>query len=194
MAKATSHFEIPDEFKSELRLSNLTDTRSDAEVLDSVDQYIPVSSEKNVWAFWDKGLEKMPGWNQRNVCGWVRTCGSGEKPWTVRVLDADPQSPNYALKFVPKEYLPNSFVDGDMVGPYIGPHSADFLRGALLYLYGGVFIDVGCILTRHLDRIGWNELEDPDSPYRISVPIMYGQTIGNHFVMARKGDPFIKRW
>ena len=55
-------------------------------------------------------------------------------------------------------------------------------------------MDVGNILFRHLDLIGWNELEDPESPYNICVPIMYGQVIANNFVMARKGDPFIKRW
>lgn len=55
-------------------------------------------------------------------------------------------------------------------------------------------MDVGNILFRPLDLIGWNDLEDPQSPYNICVPIMYAQVIANSFVMARKGDPFIKRW
>ena len=137
----------------------------------------------------------MPAWCQRNVCDWVRICqGNTTQPWTVRILDALPDSPNYALKFLPKEMLPQAFVNGEMTGPYVGPHSADFLRGACLYLYGGAYMDVGCILLRHLDRVGWDELENPNSPYQISVPLMYGQVIANHFVMSRKGDPFIKRW
>lgn len=132
----------------------------------------------------------MPMWCQKNVCDWVRICTG----WTVRVLDALPESPNFALKFLPKEMLPRAFVDGEMTGPYIGPHSADFLRGGLLYLFGGAYMDVGCFLLRHLDRVGWDKLEADDSPYRVAVPLMYGQMIGNHFVMSRKGDPFIKRW
>ena len=90
--------------------------------------------------------------------------------------------------------LPQAFVNGEMVGLYIGPHSADFLRGALLYQYGETFSDVGNILIRHLDQVCWDQLEDPVSPYQIAAPLLYGQVIGNHFVIARKADPFIKRW
>lgn len=73
-----------------------------------------------------------------------------------------------------------------MVGPYTGPHSADFLRGACLYLYGGVWMDVGVVLIR--------QLEDPKSPFEVSVPWMYGTVMANHFVASRKDNPFIKRW
>ena len=90
--------------------------------------------------------------------------------------------------------LPSAFVNGLMEGEYSGPHSADLVRGALLYLHGGVNIDVGCILIRNLDRICWNQLADPTSPLEVAVPVMYSTTIANHFVTARKGDPFIKRW
>lgn len=191
---STSKFAIPSETSSLLQEVQPGDLRSDAQLFDSLSKHKPITSEKNVWAFWDKGIRHMPSWCQRNVFGWIRICSRGDKPWTVRVLDAIPDSPNYALNFVPKEMLPESFVAGDMVGPYVGPHSADFLRGALLYQHGGVFMDVGNILFRHPDHIGWNELEDPASPYQIAVPIMYEQVLANHFVMARKGDPFIKHW
>ncbi|QGA12405.1 hypothetical protein EYB26_000049 [Talaromyces marneffei] len=81
-----------------------------------------------------------------------------------------------------------------MKGPYTGPHSADFLRGALTYLYGGVFMDVGIILVRSLDKMCWDILSDPCNPQQISVPWMYGTTMANHFIAARQHDPFIKRW
>jgi len=81
-----------------------------------------------------------------------------------------------------------------MDGPYTGPHSADFLRGACLYSYGGVWMDVGILLVRGLDGICWGKLEDPESPFEVSVPWMYGPVMANHFVASRKGDPFIKRW
>ncbi|KAK4236324.1 hypothetical protein C8A03DRAFT_17022, partial [Achaetomium macrosporum] len=53
---------------------------------------------------------------------------------------------------------------------------------------------LGIMLIRHLDRVCWDTLADESSLFRISVPLMYGQTIANHFVASRKGDPFIKRW
>lgn len=81
-----------------------------------------------------------------------------------------------------------------MTGPYVGPHSADFLRGAALHAYGGVWMDVGNMLFRHLDDICWKQLADESSPYTVSVPWMFDQHMANHFIAARKGDDFIKRW
>lgn len=49
------------------------------------------------------------------------------------------------------------------------------------------------MLIRHMDRIGWDQLEDPDSPFQITTPFMYGQATASHFLVTGKGDPFIKR-
>ena len=181
---------IPPEFQGQLRPAKFTEPRADFEILESLRHYVPVTSEKNIWAFWHSGVEAMPAWCKHNVIGWVRICDG----WTVRVLDSVSESPNNALRFIAPELLPDAFTKGLMDGDYSGPHSADLVRGPLLYLYGGVNIDVGCILIRHIDRICWNELADPNSPYQVAVPLMYGRTIANHFVAARKGDHFIKRW
>lgn len=182
---------IPEEFSDQLTFRECLDKRTEAEILESLSNHQPVTSEKNVWAFWDKGLSAMPAWCQRNVVDWVRILGSA---WTVRVLDSIPCSPNYALKYIPASSVPEAWIQGTMDGPYKGPHACDLLRGSCLYEHGGVFMDVGNVLIRHLDRICWNKLEDPSSPFQVSVPWMYGLTMANHFVAARKGDPFIKRW
>lgn len=110
------------------------------------------------------------------------------------MLDTVPDSPNHALKWIAPEDLPEAFVQGTMVGPYVGPHSADFLRGAALHAYGGVWMDVGCILFRNLDKVCWDQLADETSPYTIATPWMFGQYIANHFVASRKGDVFVKKW
>ncbi|KAF7333850.1 Capsule polysaccharide biosynthesis [Mycena venus] len=182
---------IPPEYKNQLSLFDVVDTRTDAEILQTLTQYAPVTSEKNIWAFWHSGVRNMPGWCQRNVTDWVRICGPD---WMIRVLDNVPGSPNYALKYLSRELLPDAFVERTMDGPFTGPHSADFLRGACLYEHGGAYMDVGNMLIRHMDRICWNQIEDPNSPVHIAVPLVYGQIIANNFVAARKGDPFIKRW
>jgi hypothetical protein len=167
---AANRLSIPAAFEQQLRYKDFVDDRTDAEILQSLKQHQEITSEKNIFAFWDKGLDAMPDWCVRNVIAWFRI--NSASGWTVRVLNALPESPNYALKFVPAEMLPQAFVDGKMDGPYVGPHSADFLRPALTYLYGGVFMDVGIILIRDIDRICWKQLEDPSSPYQVAVPWM----------------------
>ncbi|EHY60295.1 hypothetical protein HRR83_000057 [Exophiala dermatitidis] len=147
---ASPQFSIPKEYQNELRYVDALDKHSDEDILRSLETHRPVTSEKNIWAFWAKGLRSMPGWCQRNVINWVRLCGPS---WTVRVLDAIPDSPNYALNYVSADLLPQSFVNGTMTRVYVGPHSSDFLRGACLYTHGGVYMGVGIILIRDLDRI-----------------------------------------
>ncbi|KAL4913560.1 hypothetical protein BDW62DRAFT_220616 [Aspergillus aurantiobrunneus] len=182
---------IPPEFQADLEPTTPLDTRSTDEILASIAHPPAVTSEKNIWAFWHAGLSAAPQWCRRNIADWQRICGP---EWTIRVLDTVPGSPSNALNFVPPDMLPETFVQGTMAGPYVGPHSADFLRGACLVLHGGVFMDVGILLIRSLDRICWSQLEDPSSPFRVSVPCMFENVLANHFVAARKADPLVTRW
>lgn len=187
-----SRFAIPAEFQSKLRSVEEIDQRTDEEILESLTKYVPITSEKNVWTYWHAGVRAMPAWTQRNITTWVRI--NAKAGWAVRVLDTVPDSPNNAMNFLDRNLLPETFVKGTMEGPYVGPHSADFLRGAALWQHGGVWLDVGCILIRELDRICWEKLESDSSPFTVSTAWMYGCTMANHFVAARKGDPFIKHW
>ncbi|KAJ0415801.1 hypothetical protein BJY00DRAFT_304630 [Aspergillus carlsbadensis] len=185
-------FDIPPEFQDQLEPTRPLDPRTNEEIVQALTTFKrPVTSEKNIWAFWDRGFHAMPGWCQRNVIDWHRIC---DPSWSIRVLDLVPGSPNNVLKYLTPELLPKAMVDGLMDGPYSGQHSADFVRSAALILHGGVFMDVGIILTRSLDRICWSKLEDPSSPFQICVPLMYGTNIANHFVASRRADPFITRW
>ena len=134
----------------------------------------------------------MPDWCKRNIMSWIHI--NGPCGWTVRVLDAIPDSSSYALKYVSFDTLPRAFVNGRMDGSYVGSHSADFLRGACLYTYGGIFMDVGIVPACELDRVCWRQLEEPSSPFRVAIPWMNGTITANHFVASRKGDPYIKRW
>ncbi len=150
------NLKVPAEFSKEVRLVESKDPRSDEEILESLTKHATITSEKNIWTFWHSGIHSMPAWCQRNIFNWAKLCGPS---WTVRVLDHVPGSPNNALTWTASSEikLPEAFVKGTMDGPYTGPHSADFLRGAALYLYGGVWMDVGNLLIRDLDRICWNQ-------------------------------------
>jgi hypothetical protein len=188
---ANHKFRIPEEFKDQLTYVEPKDRRSESEILKSLGEFQEVTSEKNVWCYWHSGLENVPAWCKRNIVDWVRINGPS---WTVRVLDTAPGSPNHILKYVPAEMLPETLIKGTMDGPYKGPHAADMLRGACLYLHGGVYMDVGIMLVRELDRIGWNQLEDSNNPRQVCIPWYYDTFPANHWIAARKGDPFIKRW
>ncbi|OJJ42649.1 hypothetical protein ASPZODRAFT_137036 [Penicilliopsis zonata CBS 506.65] len=182
---------IPEEYRDKLEFIEPTDRRTDEQVLASLSEHKPVTSEKNVWAYWHSGLTNMPKWNQRNVIDWVRILGP---EWTVRVLDSVAGSVNNVLRFAPETLMPRAFVDRTMEGPYVGQHGADLTRTACLYEHGGVWMDVGSFLVRHLDRVCWNELEDLTSPYKVAIFMLWGLAPGNFFVAARKKDPLIYQW
>ncbi|KAF7510020.1 hypothetical protein GJ744_007124 [Endocarpon pusillum] len=171
------------------------DTRSDKEIVSALLQHRPVTSEKNVWAFWHSGLLQAPPWLQRNVINWARRLPS----WTIRVLDKVPDSSLNVYNFLGPAFLPDAFNNNAMTGPHTGPHSADLVRLPLVYLHGGVWMDVGILLFRDLDDICWHALEDPQSPYELAGFAFEGliggrKTIPNSFIAARKGNEFIKRW
>ncbi|KAI0182238.1 capsular polysaccharide synthesis protein-domain-containing protein [Xylaria flabelliformis] len=181
--------QVPPEYQDKLEPIKYDDKRTDDEILRLISDYQPITSEKNIWTFWDSGIEGMPAWCRRNVISWVRICGP---EWTIRVLDSIPDSPTYAGKYVPTG-LPDSFYNNTLNGTHSGPHSADFLRGACLYEYGGAWVDSSTFLMRTMDDICWNQLEDPASPYRVATPVIQNNLL-NCFLAARKHDPFIKRW
>lgn len=74
-------------------------------------------------------------------------------------------SPSNALEWAPAETLSEIFVKGIMDGLFTGPQSVDFLRGACLHQYDGVWMDVGIFLIRRLEKFCWKQLEDPNSPH-----------------------------
>ncbi|KAI9720220.1 MAG: hypothetical protein M1812_003038 [Candelaria pacifica] len=192
------------------------DSRSDAEIADLLRIYHPVTSEKNVWAFWDNSYDAMYPWCRRNVLGWVRRLGPS---WTVRVLNAVPGSPNHFHNFVGPEHFPTAFNQGKLTGRNKGQHLSDLVRLAVLYQldfaclsgrlfdpwaqaglhsFGGVYMDVSTILIRALDDICWRSIEDPLSPYEVACFAFQSRTyfgqIFNAFIATRKSNPFIKRW
>lgn len=182
-------FQIPKEYQTQLRYVESKDTRTEGEILESLEKYAPITSEKNIWTYWHAGVRNMPSWTKRNMINWVRLHGPD---WTVCVLNSVPGSPNHALNWITAEELPESFVEGTMTGPDVGQHSTDVLRGAALYAYGGVWMDVGCILFRYLDSVCWNKLADEESLYTIATPLLFAQYMANHFVASRKSGEFVK--
>jgi hypothetical protein len=175
--------------------SSRCDARSDEEIISTLLKYQPITSEKNVWTFWDTGFLKMRPYVRRNIIGWVRRLGPD---WTVRVLDHVDGSPLNVFTFLEPTEFHEAFNNRTMTGPYVGAHSGDVVRLPLLYHYGGVWMDAGTMLFRHIDHICWKVLEDPTTPYKIAG-IAPGTEPGNDvimngFIATKKGNGFIKRW
>jgi hypothetical protein len=60
-------YSIPEKYKSRLEEVEVLDNRSDDEILASLREHVPVTSEKNVWGFWNTGADSIPSWSKRNV-------------------------------------------------------------------------------------------------------------------------------
>lgn len=171
------------------------DSRTEEEILTLLSRPSPVTSEKNVWAFWDRGVTNLHSWTKRNIITWVRILGS---QWTVRVLDRVEGSASNVHNFVEEEFFPECFNRHTMSGPHAGQHSSDLVRLPCLYKYGGVYMDVGIVLLRHLDDICWNTITDSSSSIELVFPsldfTLNSAKIGNFFFAAQKGNEFILRW
>ncbi|TFA98356.1 hypothetical protein CCMA1212_009837 [Trichoderma ghanense] len=100
------------------------------------------------------------------------------------------------LNYVEESYFPKTPLEGTMDGHKA--HMGDLVRLPLLWKYGGVWMDVGLILMRHVDDICWKRIEDPESPYELSaVALMHlpgTYTPLNGFLGTKSSNPFIKRW
>ncbi|KAK7424666.1 hypothetical protein QQZ08_008549 [Neonectria magnoliae] len=194
----TKNFILP-EFASNLRVvpRSQLDLRPDSKVMEELRCFQPITSEKNVWAFWDKGLDAMYPSYRCTILNWVRKLGPS---WTIRLVDLVEGSPNNIYNFVGKDYFPDCFVNKTMDGPHAAQHSADLVRLPLLFEHGGVWMDVGNMLHTHLDHLFWDALTAPGSPYEMGVWIITGQirkqwgSFGNYMLGARQGCTFIKNW
>ncbi|KAJ2993669.1 hypothetical protein NUW58_g1772 [Xylaria curta] len=171
------------------------DLRSDGEIAAWLQKPQPITSDKNVWAFWNAGYARMAPWVQRNLINWVRKLG---REWTVHLVDKVPGSPTNVTRYVESSYFPDAFNNDTMDGPDVGPHQGDLVRLPLLWKYGGVWIDVGTFLFRDIDDICWKQIDDPASPYEVAgfvIEMRPGvDCMLNGFIAAKRGNPFIKRW
>ncbi|RYP69406.1 hypothetical protein DL770_008243 [Monosporascus sp. CRB-9-2] len=173
------------------------DLRPESDIISELCSFRSVTSEKNLWAFWDKGLSSMYPSYRCTVLNWVRKLG---RSWTVRIVDLVEGSPNNVYNYVSRDWFPDCFINRTMDGSHAAQHSADLVRLPLLFEHGGVWMDVGNMLHTHLDRLFWEPLTAPDSPYEMGVWMISGQirkqwgSFGNYMLAARKGCVFIKNW
>jgi hypothetical protein len=112
--------------------------------------------QKTIWTFWDKGESKMPAWNKLNLRLWKR---QEEQGWQVRVLNEVPGDPHFLFSWLKHCHLPERY------GELSAQARADAVRAALMYIYGGIWMDSSVIPLQSLDKLCWSELEQGDVEY-----------------------------
>ncbi|KOS19806.1 hypothetical protein ESCO_001074 [Escovopsis weberi] len=173
------------------------DLRPDSEIDLELLHPKPVTDDKNVWFFWDKGFERMHPYSQRTVRTWHRRLS--KKGWVVRVIDRVPGSPLNISAFCdihdPKDF-PKSFAEETITGAYAAQINSDLIRYPLLLKYGGVYADAGMIQIGDLDLIWDQVIANPESPYEIvayNCGDVHERVLANYFMMAARSNPVFER-
>ncbi|PHH77118.1 hypothetical protein CDD82_3665 [Ophiocordyceps australis] len=172
------------------------DLRPDAQIDAELVEHKPVSSEKNIWFFWDTGFAQMHGYAQRTVRAWHRRFS--KQGWTVRVVNCKPGSRLNMDRFLDVndgQMFPQAFANGSITGTYARQHMSDLARWPLLLRYGGVYADVGLMQIGDLDAAWTRYIANPDSPFEVLTFHMDpdGRTLTNYFMAARPGNAFLLR-
>ncbi|KAK5108168.1 hypothetical protein LTR62_008699 [Meristemomyces frigidus] len=161
---------------------DLLDLRHDTEIDHDIRLPRPITSEKNIWFFWDKGYATL----------------LSKTGWTVRVLDRVPGSPLNVDQYLPitEETFPRAFVKGTVNGHYAAQHTSDLVRFPLLLKYGGVYADVGLMQIGDLNHLWNSTIASPSSPIEV---ISYGlgsrseHGLANYFLVSGPDNPFFLR-
>jgi hypothetical protein len=106
-----------------------------------------------------------------------------------------PQSANHISSFLSTDGFPEAFKRNS---PKVPQALSDLVRLSLLYEFGGIWLDVGCMVFCDLDGI-WEVIQDPETPYTMSGyitnlrPKEY-HILGSAALFSQKGDALMKRW
>ncbi|KAI9695319.1 MAG: hypothetical protein M1820_008726 [Bogoriella megaspora] len=173
------------------------DVRSDEQIDKTILNAPPVSSEKNVWFFWDKGYSHVHQYAKRNIRAWHRRLSPFG--WTIRVVDLT-DGPSGISKFLdttdPKLF-PACYHEGRVDGPHRGQTVSDLVRCPLLLTYGGIYSDVTTMILGDLEKLCNSTIFDPASRYEFIVFNGGNEEAPrcpfNFFMAARPGNPYIQR-
>ncbi|KAL8791317.1 MAG: hypothetical protein Q9195_005936 [Heterodermia aff. obscurata] len=178
--------------------THLLDSRPDPEIDHHLLHPTPISSEKNIWFFWNTGYQTMHPYTQRNIRAWHRRFSP--QGWTIRVLNRLPSSPlNIAhyLDISDPATFPRAFTNSTITGTYAPQHTSDLVRLPLLLRYGGVYADVGMMQIGDLDRLWRATVGDPASRFEVLTydvgDAVKGRGMTNYFLASRRGNPFFAR-
>ena len=100
-----------------------------------------VPDEKNIWVYWDSNIENAP-----DV---VKKCFAHlqkNKPHNYRIISLSQENIKDYVNF------PEFILDKLNKGLITQTHFSDILRTALVYQYGGIWVDSTCLLTQQIPQ------------------------------------------
>jgi hypothetical protein len=106
-----------------------------------------------------------------------------------------PQSANHFSSFLSTDGFPEAFGRNS---PKFPQPISDLVRLSLLYEFGGIWLDVSCMVFCDLDDI-WEVIQNPKTPYTMSGYITNLRPKEYHILntsalFSQKGDALMKRW
>lgn len=106
-----------------------------------------------------------------------------------------PQSVNHVSSFLKTDEFPDAFKRDSLKIPQA---ISDLVRLSLLYEFGGVWLDVSCMVFCDLDDI-WEVIQDPETPYTMGGYITNLRPKEYHILntsalFSQKGDALVRRW
>eukprot|EP01025_Chloroclados_australasicus_P042507 TRINITY_DN45202_c0_g1_i3.p1 TRINITY_DN45202_c0_g1~~TRINITY_DN45202_c0_g1_i3.p1 ORF type:complete len:377 (+),score=13.81 TRINITY_DN45202_c0_g1_i3:37-1131(+) len=146
---------------------------------------------KYVWSYWEQGEINMCNFMSLNIQTWKAQLQDG---WEINVLNYNPQSPRFFLKYLSLKDLPRSF---QKLNP---TERSDCLRLALLAKYGGVWMDPSIVLLRPINQFVQYENSQPVHMFEFYMSY-YGvkkfdkkDFYENWFIAANKESPLLQKW
>lgn len=101
----------------------------------------PCSDSKNIWVYWNSGMDSAPELVVKCNKQLKKTIPDGYKLHIITAQNL------YEYVHFP-DFILNKTKDG-IIGQ---AHFSDLLRTALLYLYGGIWMDATCLLTQPIPQ------------------------------------------
>lgn len=159
-----------------------------------------------IWSFWDGGEASMPAFYKANVEHWKKHLEMHEmgEPWTVKVLNNIPGTPNYFGNFIDVKSIPTTDSLDSKISSVEKLNKnvvfSDFLRLELLYEHGGVYIDPSVMKHKALKnlesalRMSQFSLAGYATFRQGNADIHYADSLENFFMMALPKSQLIKTW
>ena len=174
------------------------DLRSDAEIDAALRDPPPVTTDKNIWLFWDTGLDNLPSHHLRTVRAYHRRFS--RRGWTVRLVDCVPASPLHVARYLDPadpSLFPAVFRRGAaLAGVHAAQHTSDLVRWPLLLAHGGAYVDVGLLPVGDLDALWESTVADPASGIEVlsyDGGTDHHRTLCNYFMAAKRDNPLFAR-
>ena len=131
---------------------------------------------KIIWILWLQGWDQAPWLVRQCLASWQKLNPS----WDIRVLDA---------KSLRKYIILDDLLEPDVI--ITSASVSDIIRSALLYEYGGIWVDSTVVCHRPLDEWIYEAVKNGFFAFDKPAP---DRPLASWFLAASSQSPIIKKW